>query len=128
MTKETLSSIAEENNITVIYSHLDSIGSFSIRIDDFYIVISNELNEKDNILHLIYEISHCCSDSLYNLYSPLEERIECDRKAERWAKQYLFSEEELHLYKENLKYYIEKRDSGIPYDEHNSPNSDHLIH
>ena len=109
MALKTLLSNPEENNIFIIYSSQNfiiSIGSCSFKKEDrFYIVLSNELEEKDIILHLIYGISHCCSDSLYDLYSSLDVRIQCDRRARLWAEQNLFSKQASYVWQSELNRY-----------------------
>lgn len=83
----TLYSIAERNNISIIHTdNISLVESCSIMINNnYYIGINNDIESIDQTVHIAHELGHCMTGSMYNVYAPLDNRGKHEQRADRWA-------------------------------------------
>ena len=100
---EELYKIAESNNIEVFNGCFPVCKGIS---SEGFIGIDNDLLETEEAVCLAHELGHCMTGAFYSLGTPLVERRQAERKAEKWAIKKLVPAEELErALKENYHLY-----------------------
>ncbi len=98
MNKDNLYKIAEKDGICIDFFNLPQTSSVSIEYNGkYYIGIDTRFCgrvTKERVL-LAHELGHCKTAAFYNMYSPFENREKYEKKADKWAINYLVPRDRL---------------------------------